>query len=559
MKPLKRTKKLWASMRTRKDVEFPAFLGNLNGTVKADERGNVFVTLFSGDVLTVYNARVPNKPRLPVVIGYEASNPKLLQVLRSRDVYANGASQPDLPDHNHTWGRSTNPTWVRGEQFLPGLVTPNSDVSVHYTGLVYWLDGAFYIVPEQDIDLSANIPASGAIFAILEVDDTGVISVLEGTPVDSAGLLTYADIPEPSADKKPLMFAVKLYAGQTVIKQGFSFAESDLVDLRWSGYGAGGAGGGVESVTGDGVDNTDPLHPALSFPTPGDIGAANASHDHDAGDIVSGTLDAARLPAPTTTDLGGVKRNTGTAGQYVNGIDSSGNLEYDTPAGGGGSTDGWIAVSEAWSYASASTITIPSDGTTKYRKYMKIRFKQGGGYKYYVSCAVTATLLTIIVNNDYTVANSAITDIAVSFEDAPYGFPTEFAYTPPSWLNLTVGNASVNLGHYKIVGATLIARAALQWGTTTSITGTGIGVALPTGLSASSAYQITNHMVGMGRFVIGGTPYQGTVVISANATIASLTTLAASSYVTNTSITSTVPASWSSSSNIEMQFVVMLN
>jgi hypothetical protein len=32
-------------------------------------------------------------------------------------------------------------------------------------------------------------------------------------------------------------------------------------------------GGGVQSVTGDGVDNTDPDNPVLSFPTPGDIGA----------------------------------------------------------------------------------------------------------------------------------------------------------------------------------------------------------------------------------------------------------------------------------------------
>jgi hypothetical protein len=32
-------------------------------------------------------------------------------------------------------------------------------------------------------------------------------------------------------------------------------------------------GGGVASVTGDGVDNTDPDNPVLSYPTPGDIGA----------------------------------------------------------------------------------------------------------------------------------------------------------------------------------------------------------------------------------------------------------------------------------------------
>ena len=34
-----------------------------------------------------------------------------------------------------------------------------------------------------------------------------------------------------------------------------------------------GGGGGVQSVTGDGVDNTDPLNPVLTYPTPNDIGA----------------------------------------------------------------------------------------------------------------------------------------------------------------------------------------------------------------------------------------------------------------------------------------------
>lgn len=50
----------------------------------------------------------------------------------------------------------------------------------------------------------------------------------------------------------------------------------------------------------------------------------------------------ALMPAPTTTALGGVKRNVGTAGQYVSGIDSSGNLVYGTPSGGPGTgiTDG---------------------------------------------------------------------------------------------------------------------------------------------------------------------------------------------------------------------------
>lgn len=59
-------------------------------------------------------------------------------------------------------------------------------------------------------------------------------------------------------------------------------------------------------------------------------------HNHSASDITSGTLNDSRLPLPTTTTLGGVARNIGATGEYVTGIDSSGNLEYDTPSSGGG-------------------------------------------------------------------------------------------------------------------------------------------------------------------------------------------------------------------------------
>lgn len=94
------------------------------------------------------------------------------------------------------------------------------------------------------------------------------------------------------------------------------------------------------------------------------------------------------------------------------------------------SLTGWREVSDTWTYASASTITIPSDGTTVYQKWMKIRFKQGGGYKYFIATNVSATLLTVLVNTDHVVANAAITDVAYSFIDNPYGFPHWFAWSP---------------------------------------------------------------------------------------------------------------------------------
>lgn len=55
----------------------------------------------------------------------------------------------------------------------------------------------------------------------------------------------------------------------------------------------------------------------------------------NASNLGSGTVPAARLPAPGASTLGGVKRNTGTGGQYISGIDTDGSLIYGTPAGAG--------------------------------------------------------------------------------------------------------------------------------------------------------------------------------------------------------------------------------
>lgn len=67
-------------------------------------------------------------------------------------------------------------------------------------------------------------------------------------------------------------------------------AEDTNLEYRWTGstYQAlGAAGSGVQSVTGDGVDNTDPLNPILTFPTPSEIGLGNVDNTSDANKPVS--------------------------------------------------------------------------------------------------------------------------------------------------------------------------------------------------------------------------------------------------------------------------------
>lgn len=147
--------------------------------------------------------------------------------------------------------------------------------------------------------------------------------------------------------------------------------------------------------------------------------------------------------------------------------------------------DGWIGVTETWTYASATTITIPTDGTTKYAKGMRIRFKQGGGYKYFVAYSVAATLITTFPSTDYSVANAAITDVAYSFIDKPFGFPVTFNYagdwTGTGGSGFAKGNANLYF-RWKEAGGLCFAKCLVQTvvgGTTTFGTGVIYNFTLP--------------------------------------------------------------------------------
>lgn len=222
---------------SNKKIEMVVQLGNLQGEIKADKQNNVYVTLMDGEVMTVLNQSVPNL-RMYVLIGYRNNR---LQVLRSLNAF-HIPTQPDIPDHNHTWGESTNPTFVRGEQHLPGLVVPADNIAVFFKGWTYFINQIYIPVFEQTIPLAAYVPNEGALFALLEVDGNGVISVLTGNVVASREVLRYADIPTPSSNKSPLGCAVKLYAGQSRVMQGLSYSATDVIDLRWTGYSSGGSG-----------------------------------------------------------------------------------------------------------------------------------------------------------------------------------------------------------------------------------------------------------------------------------------------------------------------------
>lgn len=77
---------------------------------------------------------------------------------------------------------------------------------------------------------------------------------------------------------------------------------------------------GVQTVTGDGVNNSDPKNPVLSFPTPTDIGAL------ESGDNVSELANDANYE---TNTINSIKTGEPTGSDQVLNVVSLTQAEYD--------------------------------------------------------------------------------------------------------------------------------------------------------------------------------------------------------------------------------------
>ena len=117
-------------------------------------------------------------------------------------------------------------------------------------------------------------------------------------------------------------------------------------------------------------------------------------------------------------------------------------------------SDGWTAATGTWTYASASTITVPSGAASIYQKGDRIKLTQTTA-KYFVIVTVADTLLTVTGGTDYTVANAAITSPYYSHQINPVGYPTWFDWTP-SWScsgSMSISAGTVSRKQFKVDGA----------------------------------------------------------------------------------------------------------
>lgn len=249
--------------------------------------------------------------------------------------------------------------------------------------------------------------------------------------------------------------------------------------------------------------------------------------------------DAADYNTPITTivneingslDNANIKSNAAISGSKI--ADASIDLGLKAS-----SWDGWVAVSDSWAYASATTITVPTDATTKYSVGDKIRLVQSGSTKYFYVTAVTSTVLTVNGGSDYTVANSAISAIYYSKDETPLGFPQYFNYTP-TFANFTVGSATV-VGEFNMVGKMVNYRIGVTLNSSTM--GSSPTFTLPVASVALS----TDDIIGFIGILDSGTDdIQGRARWATTTTGTLNVDNAAGTYVSLSAFTSTVPMTW---------------
>ena len=92
-------------------------------------------------------------------------------------------------------------------------------------------------------------------------------------------------------------------------------------------------------------------------------------------------------------------------------------------------TGGWTAITETFTYASATTITIAAGGASRFQKGDKLKLTQTTD-KYFYIVDVADELLTVTGGSDYTLADAAITSPQLSRIENPFGFPGWFNYVP---------------------------------------------------------------------------------------------------------------------------------
>ncbi len=119
----------------------------------------------------------------------------------------------------------------------------------------------------------------------------------------------------------------------------------------------------------------------------------------------------------------------------------------------GSQSGDWKSPNATWTYASATTITVPAGATNIYQVGDKIKLTQTT-VKYFSIVGVADTVLTITGGTSYTLTNATIVNPYYSKAENPQGFPQWFSYTPTYGANgsMTYTSVTTTISRFRISG-----------------------------------------------------------------------------------------------------------
>lgn len=208
---------------------------------------------------------------------------------------------------------------------------------------------------------------------------------------------------------------------------------------------------------------------------------------------------------------------------------------------------GWRNANETWTYASATTFTVPS--TAAARKFSvgdKVKLFQSG-WKYFYVTGVSSTTVTINGGSSYTLANAAIQYPHVSKAETPLDFPQWFSWTPTLSGRFTDGDWTKDC-KFQQVGKIVFFRLSLTATDATPMAGAS-GQATFTLPVASTALTANRATIADGFLVdASGATYPAMTFWTATTTIDIYT-----GGTTAAAITSAAPFTWTTSDVIWIQ------
>lgn len=174
-------------------------------------------------------------------------------------------------------------------------------------------------------------------------------------------------------------------------------------------------------------------------------------------------------------------------------------------------SSGWIPAPGTWVGSSDTiTITTSAGSTDIYGIGDKLRWKQGGGFKYNYAIAFTDTTLTITGSTDYEMTTDTITDNYYSHQTNPVGFPQWF-----NWVPVFTGfsiNPVVSVSRFSIIGRTVIYNHSLTSVGTSNAAGYTISV--PVKAANNGGYSAIMYAQNNGTTVVGAQVYTSTTVLT---------------------------------------------